>query len=255
MLKQVAKTHTIENNCDPMFYELVELKIDYTKGEDLPPFILDVYDVDKKMVGSDDYDYLGRCVVTLDQCAHKYISEDTDSVDLRPEIPKWHPIRYSTDSPKSGEILLSFIITEEFDHAWKLPNEQVKMMGIKDDSAVVRFDEYQVELNVLGLRGLASPGLLPVKKAYIDFLLKSMVPPMAAQALSSIQTQPGPAGPDPTINSVISFNVPMPINDLYAPSMSCRVYDKVFKGFSGQLIGVFTIPIGQIMRDQKEEYD
>lgn len=47
----------------------------------------------------------------------------------------------------------------------------------------------------------------------------------------------------------------MPINDLYAPSMSCRVYDKVFKGFSGQLIGVFTIPIGQIMRDQKEEYD
>ena len=41
----------------------------------------------------------------------------------------------------------------------------------------------------------------------------------------------------------------MPLNDLYAPSMACRVYDKVFKGFSGQLIGVFTIPIGQIMRD------
>ena len=41
----------------------------------------------------------------------------------------------------------------------------------------------------------------------------------------------------------------MPVNDLYAPAMACRVYDKVFKGFSGQLIGVFTIPIGQIMRD------
>ena len=51
---------------------------------------------------------------------------------------------------------------------------------------MVRFDEYRVELNVLGLRGLVSPGLLPVKKAYIDFLLKSMVPPVAASALSSV---------------------------------------------------------------------
>lgn len=60
------------------------------------------------------------------------------------------------------------------------------MVGMHDDSAVVRFDEYRVELNVLGLRGLVSPGLLPVKKAYIDFLLKSMVPPVAASALSSV---------------------------------------------------------------------
>ena len=54
------------------------------------------------------------------------------------------------------------------------------MIGMYDDSAVVRFDDFRVELNVLGLRNLESSGLLPVKKAYIDFLLKSMVPPMAA---------------------------------------------------------------------------
>jgi hypothetical protein len=129
---------------------------------------------------------------------------------MRPLIPKWHPIRYAAGMPKAGEILVSFIITEEFDHAWKLPNESVKMMGITDSSEeqillderkngpvnpslelspvapVVPFQEYKIELNVLGLRGLASPGLLPVKKAYIDFLLKSMVPPMAANALESI---------------------------------------------------------------------
>ncbi len=128
------------------------------------------------------------------------------------------------------------------------------MMGIDNPRAVVPFAEYRVELNVLGLRNLASPGLLPVKKAYLDFLLKSMVPPMAAQALSSISTNPGPAGANPTINSVISFNVPMPLNPLFAPSMAVRVYDKVFKGFSGQLIGCFSIPIGQIMIDQGEEY-
>ena len=128
-------------------------------------------------------------------------------------------------------------------------------MGMMDDSAVVRFDEYRVELNVLGLRGLVSPGLLPVKKAYIDFMLRSMVPPIAASALNTISTQPGPTGENPTINQVISFSVPMPKDPLYAPSMACRVLDKVFKGFSGQLIGSFSIPIGQIMIDQKAEYD
>jgi len=59
-------------------------------------------------------------------------------------------------------------------------------MGLNDKDAVVDFAEYRVELNVLGLRNLLSPGLLPLKKAYIDFLLKSMVPPMSASALSSV---------------------------------------------------------------------
>lgn len=46
MKKQVTETECVENNLDPMFYELLELKIDFTKGEDLPPFVFDVYDVD-----------------------------------------------------------------------------------------------------------------------------------------------------------------------------------------------------------------
>ena len=125
-----------------MFYQLLELKIDYTKGEELPPFIFDIYDVDKKLIGDDDLDYIGRSVIHLKDAAHKKINEDDDSVDLKPEVPKWHPIKYCTGSPKSGEILVSFIVCEEFDHNWKLPNESVVMMGLKDDSAVVRFDEF-----------------------------------------------------------------------------------------------------------------
>lgn len=71
---------------------------------------------------------------------------------------------------------------------------------------VVKVADYKVELNVLGLRNLQSKGLLPVNKAYIDFLLKSMTPRKnASYALDTISTSPGPSGPDPTINSVISF--------------------------------------------------
>lgn len=244
MKAQIVETQTVEDNNDPMFYELLELKIDYMKGEELPPFVFDIYDVDECLIGKPDTDYLGRCIVKIDETSHMYIDEDTDSVDMKPLVPKWHSIRYKQGAPECGKILCSFVIPKEFDHDWKLPNDSVKMMGMNDDSAVVRFDEYRVDLNVLGLRGLASPGLLPVKKAYIDFLLKSMVPPIAASALSTISTVPGPTGANPTINSVISFNVPMPVDPLYAPSMACRVLDKVFKGFSGQLIGSFSIPIG-----------
>lgn len=124
------------------------------------------------------------------------------------------------------------------------------MMGTTDD-AIVKFEEFKVEINVLGLRSLASPGLLPVKKAYIKFLLKSLVPPIAASSVETVETQPGPAGPDPTINTVVTFNMLLPVEELYAPSMACRVMDKIFKGMDGALIGTFSIPIGEILFKQR----
>jgi hypothetical protein len=53
----------IENNCDPMFYEAIEINMDYIEGEDYPPFIFDVYDIDKNFLTSDARDYIGRAVI------------------------------------------------------------------------------------------------------------------------------------------------------------------------------------------------
>lgn len=99
MLKEMVETEMIENNCDPMFYELLELNIDFNKDEDLPPFIFDVYDIDATLIGKDDRDYLGRAVINLSEAAHKHINEDNDTVDLKPVVPKWHPIRYAAGHP------------------------------------------------------------------------------------------------------------------------------------------------------------
>ena len=46
----------------------------------------------------------------------------------------------------------------------------------------------------------------------------------------------------------------LPVKELYAPSMACRVFDKIFKGYDGALIGTFSIPIGDIMFNQRREY-
>ena len=138
------------------------------------------------------------------------------------------------------------MIAAEFDYNYKKDLKSIQMMGT-DDNAIVKFEEFRVEINVLGLRSLASPGLLQVKKAYIKFMLKSLVPPIAASNVETVETVPGPAGPDPTINTVVSFNMLLPVKDLYAPSMACRVFDKIFKGYDGALVGTFSIPIGEIM--------
>lgn len=37
--------------------------------------------------------------------------------------------------------------------------------------------QIDVEINILGLRGLQSTGILPVKKPFIKFNLNSLVPP------------------------------------------------------------------------------
>jgi len=137
-----------------MFYEVLELAIDSFEGEEFPPFIFDVYDVDKTFIGKDSRDYLGRAVIQLKDSSYKTIDKMTDTEDLKPDVPKWHPIRYAAGMPASGEILVSFIICAEPDHEWAKDTDKVVMMGMYDDSAVVRFDDFKVELNVLGLRNL-----------------------------------------------------------------------------------------------------
>lgn len=108
-------------------------------------------------------------------------------------------------------------------------------------------------MQILGLRGLQSAGVLPVQKAFIQFNLKSMVPPDLGVNLQNIRTEPKMAGTDPTLNTLIEFNAPLPEDDLFCPKMSCSVFDSVVMGLSQPLIGTFTIPIGQLMHDLAAE--
>jgi hypothetical protein len=57
------------------------------------------------------------------------------------------------------------------------------------------------------MRDLESIGIMPVKKAYIKFMIKSLIPPEAAHAMENIQTQPNSLGPNPNINTTIRFSM------------------------------------------------
>ena len=106
----------------------------------------------------------------------------------------------------------------------------------------------------MGLRELQSAGILPVKKAFIVFNLKSLVPPDDGAALENLRTQPGAAGSNPTINTLIKFNIGLPKDPLFCPRLQCTVYDYIFKGlFSQPMLGPFIIPIGDLIQDLIQE--
>lgn len=77
--------------------------------------------------------------------------------------------------------MISFSIVAD-DFVYKLP---LNYVNLKDE---VDFKEFTVSINILGLRDLQSVGILPVKKAFIVFNLKSLVPPDEGSALENVKT-------------------------------------------------------------------
>jgi len=114
----------------------------------------------------------------------------------------------------------------------------------------IDYKEQNVDINILGLRHLQSFGLLPVKKAFVKFNLKSLLPPEKSKAVQNVKTNPQDTGPNPNINTMISFTINLPANSLYCPKLSCDVYDQVYKGLMQPLLGTFAIPLGEILDDQ-----
>jgi hypothetical protein len=107
-------------------------------------------------------------------------------------------------------------------------------------------------MNILGLRALQSPGILPVKKAYVQFKIKSLVPPNLS-SIQDIATLPSAPGPNPTLRIPLNFQIPLPVDPHYTPNLTAIVYDNIFAGFSQPMIGVFTVPIGDLMVKLQKE--
>ena len=153
--------------------------------DDAPPIILNVFDTDDASIlslGTDSDDYIGRAIIFMDEI--KELAED----DHIPK-PEWYPVKYSMVSPwdeKSGaKILVSFAKLDYHEEFALQPHEVVlteklyadDIKSIKIDMPDLKIDQFNIDINVLGLRNLVSTGLLPVKKAYAKFSVKSILPP------------------------------------------------------------------------------
>jgi hypothetical protein len=158
-----------------------------------------------------------------------------------PLVPRWHYFHFAPGDDRCGKILVSFAVVEH-DFTFNCKIDDV------DLASRIEMKEFNVNMLILGMRNLQSPGILPVKKAFVKFNIKSLVPPNGP-SLKNIQTQPIAPGSNPTLNTTMKFQIPLPTDDLYCPKLSCSVYDYIFKGWNQPIIGVFTLPIGQLMLD------
>jgi hypothetical protein len=106
--------------------------------------------------------------------------------------------------PSSGEVLASFAIVVPDYNFKALKVDQVVLEDMVD------MRQMDVKIMILGLRNLQSPGLLPVKKAFIKMNAKSLVSPKMGVNVQNIKTDPKMPGPNPTLNTTLSFTVPLP---------------------------------------------
>lgn len=160
-----------------------------------------------------------------------------------PNVPRWHYFHFAPGEPTCGQILVSFSVAEH-DFTYGQPTADFPLYKL------VQTKEMDCNLLILGLRNLQSPGILPVKKAFINFNIKSLVS-SDGPALKNIQTEPKNPGSNPTLNTTLKFSIPLPTNELYCPRLGCTVFDYIFKGWNQPIIGTFVLPIGELMRDLK----
>jgi len=161
-------TPVVEDNCNPILFSTLEFYYDFASVEEAPPLVLNIWDKDEGILESDDL--IGRAVIFLKDAAY---SED-DSI---PAEPRWHKVTmgFSDTEPSIGEVLVSFALVAD-DYRFKIPTEYLKLTDY------VEFKEYNIEINCLGLRMLQSFGLMPVKKPFVKFNIRSLLPPEKAKA-------------------------------------------------------------------------
>jgi hypothetical protein len=123
--------------------------------------------------------------------------------------PKWHQLHMGKPGTEEGEILISFsLVSEHFKPTYQIAP------ATKD----VTF-----EINILGLRDLKpSLGWMPVNKAFLKFDLKSLEMPGESCLIQELKTQPFEPGPNPNINTVLSFSTKIPVDHLFCPALTVK---------------------------------
>ena len=206
------RTAVVEDNTNPLYYETIDLHYEVSDPNNIdtyPPFIFDIYDHDDELFDSTP-DFMCRAVIIPKEASILCFENDMIQEEGKPKwhsevpkLPKWHPCYFAPGLPKCGDILVSFAVVDpdyEFQH--RNPKENPL-------SSLVEMKEYNIDLLILGLRDLQSPGILPVKKAFIMFDVKSLVPP-GGPAVKNIKTNPCSPGPNPTLNTTMKFSIPLP---------------------------------------------
>jgi hypothetical protein len=228
-----AKTSVIQETLNPVWNERLEFIANFDDLDDAPPLILTMWDYD----GANDHDFIGSSILPI------------EPTHLNPqEVPKpsWVEIRCGKSNEPLGKVLMSICCYSRTEIIPRTPY-------IEPENA-----RYYINMKILGLRELESTGILPVKRAFIRFDVDSLRPRSEKSFLPEkrfVRTEPLNPGPNPNILTVLNIDVSLPVDPDFCPAMTGAVSDYILKGASQPLIGTFSIPLGEIMKQTKAEMD
>ena len=172
-----------------------------------------------------------------------FLSEKISFNSSRKVRPKWEQLYLDKSNLPRGQVLISFYI---FDSAHV---DEIKNIEIEPETI-----EYNVTINALGLRDLKPLTFIEIKKPFISFDLNSIDVTKRIAPLDEIKTQPNESGPNPNVNSIISFTAQLPKDLEFVPQLQCNVYDHVLGGMMTKLLGVFLLDIKQIISETERVY-
>ena len=116
-----------------------------------------------------------------------------------------------------------------------MPTEEINLEvvheikpGVRLNMPDLKIKEFKCKVTVLGLRELVSPGILPIRKSYVKFNLKSLLKAETAKGVENIQTLPKEPGSNPNIKTKIEFEVRISEDRTFCPQMTCDVFDQLY---------------------------
>lgn len=226
---------------------------DYNDSNTWPIIYLEVQDYDLLMYKDDCIGY-----------SHIWLNDTSYYLNnLKPKVkPIWHQLYLPLSNRRQGQLLCSFFILEKE----KFPDSE---KFVKEIDIYPEIRKFTFEINILGLRELQPLSLLPVKRPFIIFDVNSInfiqkenlvdgkkkENKDSSMQLASIKTQPKETGSSPNINTVLKFDVNLPLDEVYIPQLQCMVKDSMLAGFLNQLLGVFMIDIKRIISEYKEAFE
>jgi hypothetical protein len=142
------RTVTIEDNLNPLFYEALEVTVEALSldNDEFPPMVMDIEDFDDGLVGKGSWEFLSRAIIYKDDLNASGKKPDGIRDDINE--PRWYKCYTAKGMPSSGEVLASFCIVES-DHNFKA--HKLDQVGLEKR---VKMEDYDVKMNVLGLRNL-----------------------------------------------------------------------------------------------------
>jgi len=235
------QTNVIENTINPVWYERQILAVSFDEISQASKICMQIFDSDDDAPFDSD-DLLGVAYIDLsdaeefrlDERAHERV--DKESIIQR---PKWYPINMGRPGTEMGEMLCSFNLFEDD-------------IEIEDVDIAPKTEECEMELNVLGLRGLQTLGILPINKAFVKFDINSLYGPgqkIQSKSKAIIKTQPREVGASPNIIAIIKCTIRLPKDPIFCPSLACTVYDYTMGGWSQPMLGSFSIPMADIVHN------